>query len=848
MDKEDREKQLIKEEQQLLNKVLSEMDDAILSLNKKLTKSLLAAKKAKEKCLPDTYGILVQAVDDRKSIAESIQGVELAKDSLYSHRIHAKVEDDIVEEIDLKIGLHSYMRKDKVFIYSWQRPVCRHYLLNKKDNVFIDEKNNTKYTRLLQRIVECKFDKVTKARQTFPIIDEEEIEDDFLQDLAKRRTDSEFRNIVFTIQERQSEIIQLPFKQNFIIQGCAGSGKSMIMLHRLPLLLYDHPQELARNSIFIVAPSSAYVGQIQKLIIELEIEDLKIGTINQYYHHVLKKYALDYDFGEKIALSRKEEKFLYSSFITDEIQEGYSWYVNSIDMYYLDLWPYEMFYNIQTKNQHKGTLGYYLQRRILRCQEIINIHNKRARTSINSIHEIIVALQNLCIALDNNKITILNLLRRTKITKEKEYQKFLKNKGEDTKNTARRKKMENDINEINKTIKEVEKEYRYFEQCKTLSSEIKENILSKEIYISLEKDGVILSTDSTKLYPLINDIPYLLKEIKKLRKEKEILLNKNANFSITLSNRFNEVEQKAQILEQKNISNIMSEEEINNLIKHIDWLANLQKELPIKECLKLLEKYNIPKGIKLTKIPENLAYLLLQAMYQFQGTPNATPDSLIAIDEAQSLSLEEYKLIRQVNDNEIIFNLYGDINQHIENTKGLDDWKQLLYVIDPQSPYFLYTIEENYRNAEEITEFCNQEFGLQMRPISLSGGGVYEYNEVHVYDDTFNLKKLLKQEAHGRNAIIVGDNETLKNLLILLMKYSTNNINNMINEAANISMDMWNLMTVDQAKGLEFNTVIVIDVDMSRNEKYVAYTRALNKLYILKTDIFIINELLNYIH
>ena len=35
-------------------------------------------------------------------------------------------------------------------------------------------------------------------------------------------------------------------------------------------------------------------------------------------------------------------------------------------------------------------------------------------------------------------------------------------------------------------------------------------------------------------------------------------------------------------------------------------------------------------------------------------------------------------------------------------------------------------------------------------------------------------------------------------------------------------------------KGMEFSDVIVIDKDMIRREKYIAYTRALNKLVVSK--------------
>lgn len=44
----------------------------------------------------------------------------------------------------------------------------------------------------------------------------------------------------------------------------------------------------------------------------------------------------------------------------------------------------------------------------------------------------------------------------------------------------------------------------------------------------------------------------------------------------------------------------------------------------------------------------------------------------------------------------------------------------------------------------------------------------------------------------------------------------------------------FNLLSVTNVKGLEFETVYVLDKDMIPNEQYVAYTRALKDLTIIK--------------
>lgn len=41
------------------------------------------------------------------------------------------------------------------------------------------------------------------------------------------------------------------------------------------------------------------------------------------------------------------------------------------------------------------------------------------------------------------------------------------------------------------------------------------------------------------------------------------------------------------------------------------------------------------------------------------------------------------------------------------------------------------------------------------------------------------------------------------------------------------------VLAVNQVKGLEFDEVVVVNDGMNENEKYVAYTRALVRLYIV---------------
>jgi DNA helicase IV len=57
---------------------------------------------------------------------------------------------------------------------------------------------------------------------------------------------------------------------------------------------------------------------------------------------------------------------------------------------------------------------------------------------------------------------------------------------------------------------------------------------------------------------------------------------------------------------------------------------------------------------------------------------------------------------------------------------------------------------------------------------------------------------------------------------------------NDLGEKGKISRSKINVMTVYESKGLEFTSVVVVNEGLSDSEKYIAYTRALNELAVIK--------------
>lgn len=218
-------------------------------------------------------------------------------------------------------------------------------------------------------------------------------------------------------------------------------------------------------------------------------------------------------------------------------------------------------------------------------------------------------------------------------------------------------------------------------------------------------------------------------------------------------------------------------------------------------------------------------YIYLQIMYCYQGAPSFK-ESLLAIDEAQGIAPEEIRLLKNINGNNVVFNMYGDVYQHIEGTKGIDSWRELKDIVD----YDYYEMLENYRNASQITEYCNRVFCMKMNPINTPGKGVHELNTYREFRLEM-ITQLMDTQRAGLAAILVNDDAEARSLMDKFSAYEQK-FHDMTDEEFSIHRTRWNIISIDDAKGLEFSSVIVLSGRMSRNERYIAFTRALDDLYI----------------
>lgn len=840
--------QLKAEEQQVLDQLIREIDKQILIQKKGITAAQLKHKKATSTNLAEAYADIMHENYQLELRAYMQQELYRVRDALYDTRIVVDVDDvnnpngNEHSQMDIKIGLHALNIGGEIYVESWTMPISRHYLL---DDSAVDYRGKVKdkyedyftdYHLLLKRKVEIGFDKVRKVVHMYPLADEEAeqiVSDDFLQELLKRRTEREFQNIVFSIQKKQGAIIQRPYETNLIVQGCAGSGKSMIMMHRLPILIFDNPNELPRNSIYIITPSMAYIQMAEHMRIDLEIADLQMGTMNQYYEYILGKYGIALEscgrIKSKDPLTPDEVHYVYSQECIRDIGNDIA---QLFQAGYYDLSSSLAFYRLN-EDLKKGYPRDIIRKYAIATTHIMQKNREVLREYRGKMTVVGADLEDIHRMLRNRKLAIERGIsqRITGVQKNVNEQKDILAKTNRLLHPIAYQNRQHVLEDYEKQLMQLrsqlvnaQRDEDYYARLNGIDDRLAEALHTFPGLQRLDEDWRLAYSD-------IQDIPKVDHIYDLLEHELYALDEKYLEYTDSLINRLSGIRVHINALRACN-TKYLPYDEYERIVAANTYYDDLGKTLYDKVYRHILSKVRESAVTETDSLPivtalECSPYLYARIAYMCQGAPSGKSESLISIDEAQNLAPVELQLIRDINNKKVVFNLYGDVHQHMEGSKGVDRWSDFAGII----AFEQHDLNENYRNAAQITEYCNKYFHMNMQAINLAGSGVHILpGGMSGLDRT--IKQIMTGAAQpGNRAIIV---HTPENVTYVMNRYEQfkGYLNDMTTDGAALSQNAWNVMTVSQAKGLEFKRVIVLSYGMTRNERYIAYTRALDELYI----------------
>jgi len=833
-------KKLIDEEQKIVDRLIYKLEREIRDADERLQNILRNYRKAKEQG-PDAYDMIVEGNRAKKDVISREQRAKQLKDELYICRLILERDDGGSKKsvIELKIGLSTYIGKDEILVCDWKRDVCRHFLLDncaEKYDCIVTEKHGEKYvthyTLKMKRNVEIRFSFVRDVTHLFPLVAEEAqkiIYDAFLSELASRRDNTEFRNIIFSIQKKQGEIINLPYYEDIIVQGCAGSGKSMIMLHRLPILIYDNPGILDSSNVYVISPSETYIQMVENMRQELEITDLKMGTLNQYYDYVLSKYGINLEVYGRVSyatkVTREQEEYIYSKQLTADINKIAK---QLIDEKSHDFCEGLTIFGLAKRQSTAPKIDTTISDYILLGNSIINANNNVLKAYFNMCKAGIQSIKNVADKVKNRRTHILrNIAKRIN-----EQGELIKQRLKELENTTLSEMAVKNRTDAIKNARGI------ILDCVKVQEQVEndDDYFKKLIECNVVLDKVIEVFDALKpqfedntrenIYKLLQLRKIIYKGYREFIGKISEVEVKYTEFEDNLHEYENKYErQLAEILTKNDV--YLVEESFYNVIEATEYYTKLKENIAkiiyfriMEKCGQVSNEKGEIKGLQFSP------YLYLKIMYEIKGAPNAAREKLICIDEAQGLAPEETKLIRDINGDKLIFNLFGDVKQHIEGTKGIDSWKEFSESISVSEKCLM----ENYRNASQITEECNRRFGMKMEAINTSGSGVTQFYDNEEFEEKIH-SIFINVHKPGIRAIVVDNADEAKQIMSQYAVYQ-DKIHDMTVEHFDLHRTRWNLLTVEQARGLEFRTVIAISGRMTPNKKYIAFTRALDELFI----------------
>lgn len=192
-------------------------------------------------------------------------------DSPYFARIDFVYEgEEEPESYYIGIGNFSKTSKDIPLVFDWRAPVS---------SLFYDyDKGMASFTapagEMKGEIVLKRQYKIAGGQLKYFFESDINIDDEVLKkELSMNGTDR-LKSIVTTIQKEQNKIIRDKTSKILVVQGCAGSGKTSIALHRVAYLLYNSRGTLKANNVLILSPNNVFADYISHILPELNEENI----------------------------------------------------------------------------------------------------------------------------------------------------------------------------------------------------------------------------------------------------------------------------------------------------------------------------------------------------------------------------------------------------------------------------------------------------------------------------------------------------------------------------------------------------------------------------------------------
>ena len=100
---------------------------------------------------------------------------------------------------------------------------------------------------------------------------------------VRRGRTGRMSDVVATIQAEQDRVIRSALAGVLVVQGGPGTGKTVAALHRAAFLLYTHRRTLERRGVLIIGPNATFLRYISKVLPSLGETDVVLSSLGELF-------------------------------------------------------------------------------------------------------------------------------------------------------------------------------------------------------------------------------------------------------------------------------------------------------------------------------------------------------------------------------------------------------------------------------------------------------------------------------------------------------------------------------------------------------------------------------------
>jgi len=666
--------------------------------------------------------------------------------------------------------------------------------------------------------------------------------DPFLMDvLREHRDNGKLVNIIASIDRRQDKIIRHDIDGNMIIQGCAGSGKTQILFHRLAYFRVGN-KPVNWSKMQVISPGKAFRHHISSLIADLNIADVPNSTIEEFFGATIAQYGVKLSRSKYVIMdiSVPPEQYLgcvYSDNNTQQILRALETRIKQIidevlsnSMVIKKLPPVQDFAELPLHEQLSRINDVLLQielndrsadleheRKAFRDAEEKYIELKAELPALEKqFADIDRQLQALAERNDSGlkmlfdrKQQIMEQYKRAESEFQARRQAAEERLLEETRNNQRKPlQSQTSLIPFQEAVHAYQTGNLYHQHQENLKSwRNKADECDTDFQTQYGISGISIEDYMEKH---AEQVSALLAERKHAQRKKERIDGFEARLSY-FSDSIGKLERQSLSPEQK--LTLSSNKMLLNRLE-----LQLFEQVVSSELSPAKEKYEVraTHGKKQILYRRDL-FFLLHICIMCRGPLDIDKTRMILVDEGQNLSQSEYELLFAVFPN-AVWNILGDIRQCIDQYRGLKKWSL-------GRNFWHYELTENYRNPREITEYVAETLGAKMRALGLEGGTIRKTSFASVAEVIREYRS-----NNGSLAIIVSEEVYFKRLRAMLEPEGLHL--KLVKEGDFLESEI-PVFLLQTVHGMEFRNVVVVDAAMTDNMRYIAYTRSLEHLCIV---------------